>query len=407
MVLTMQKRKLVSGSENYNTQMLYFTCSSLSLDDQRIYLISDRDGNPNIFVCNTETGEAKQLTHNMKGYLKSYVFFDGGYYEGLGKSSVCLDSAHDIVYYIQDDKICKTTIDGTTTILNTVPEDRMTAFTHVSADGKKLCVPMTDGRCLDFDPETEGTGLDKRPVYDIDKRVQDEKLNSYLYVYDTQTGELLFVETVPNCWITHVQFNPVNSDQILYNHEWSHKDCGIRRMWLFDGEKHVRIRTEAPDRSRNDWVCHEMWSDDGKTIIYHGGFDDGPAFVGRYSLETKECIEIPLPENYTSYGHFTMSHTGRLVCDGYFKPENEEEKVMAYNSTDFGADPHKKDGKYITLQDVDWEARTIKWTLLCRHGSDWLGQDAHPHPIYSHKGDKIFFSSRENGHVKVYCVETL
>ncbi len=29
----------------------------------------------------------------------------------------------------------------------------MTAFTHASSDGKYLCVPMTDGRCLDFDPK--------------------------------------------------------------------------------------------------------------------------------------------------------------------------------------------------------------------------------------------------------------
>ena len=43
----------------------------------------------------------------------------------------------------------------------------MTAFTHVSDDGKRLCVPMTDGRCLDFDPETEGSGVDKRPIYDL------------------------------------------------------------------------------------------------------------------------------------------------------------------------------------------------------------------------------------------------
>lgn len=41
---------------------------------------------------------------------------------------------------------------------------------------------MTDGRCLDFDPETEGSGLDKRPVYNIDGRVQEENLNSYLCV---------------------------------------------------------------------------------------------------------------------------------------------------------------------------------------------------------------------------------
>lgn len=36
---------------------------------------------------------------------------------------------------------------------------------------------------------------------------------------------------------------------------------------------------------REDWVCHEMWMDDGKTIIYHGGYQNGPAMVGRCTLD--------------------------------------------------------------------------------------------------------------------------
>ncbi len=278
------------GRQEFNTQLLYFTCSSVGRDGERIYMISDRGGSPNVVVRNMFTGEEKILTDNKKGILKSYVYFDGTLNEGLGKASVCLDDQREIIYYIQDDKICKAELNGTITQLNVVPDGRMTAFTHVSADGKRLCVPMTDGRCLDFDPETEGSGLDKRPVYNIDGRVQEENLNSYLCVYDTESGELLFEKTVPKCWITHVQFNPVNPEQIMYNHEWPSFACGIRRIWLYDhaADTITRIRVEGDDtlgnpggyrRSAEDWVCHEMWSDDGKTIIYHGGYENGPAMV--------------------------------------------------------------------------------------------------------------------------------
>lgn len=55
--------------------------------------------------------------------------------------------------------IYKTERSGNRKILAQVPENRVTAFTHISGDGKRLCVPMTDGRCLEFDPVTEGTGL--------------------------------------------------------------------------------------------------------------------------------------------------------------------------------------------------------------------------------------------------------
>ena len=397
----LQEKQLVWGNEEYNSQLLYFTCSSLSADDQRVYMICDQGGSPNVFVKELSTGEVRQLTNNTEGCLKSYVYFDCNPEKGLGKASVCLDPQRDIIYYIQGHDICKVGLDGKITVLNRIPSGQMTAFTHVSNDGRLLCVPTTDGRCLEYDPDTEGYGLDKRPIYNIDGRVQEEHLNSYLHVYDTETGEELLRETVPDCWITHVQFHPTNPKMIMYNHEWASFDCGIRRMWLFDGEKHIRLRTPGEGRSGEDWVCHEMWSDDGEYVIYHGALVSGPAFVGRLKLSTMEYSEIKLPEEYNAYGHFTMNHQGDLVCDGYFKFPYEIKKVRE-NSTDNGPDPHKKDGEYVSVQKVDWDAKTMKWIPLCKHDSDWLGQDAHPHAIYNHKGDKVYFSSRSTAKVKVY-----
>lgn len=399
---------------SYNTQLLYFTCSSLSRDDRYLYLLTDQNGSPNAAVKDLLTGEERILTRNQEGVLKSYVYFDGTPGRGFGKASVCLDCDANVIYYIQDDAICRADLQGNICILNRIPDGRMTAFTHVSADGKRLCVPMTDGRCLDFDPETEGSGLDRRPVYDIDGRIQKENLNSYLCVYDTETGSLLFEKTVPRCWITHVQFHPQNPEQIMFNHEWPSFSCGIRRIWLYDHQADTLtpIRTEGSDtlgnprgyaRKADDWVCHEMWSEDGTSIIYHGGYADGPAMVGRYALSTGIYQEIALPDDYNAYGHFTMDHAGNLVCDGYFKYPWEIKKVRE-NSTDNGPDPHKKDAEYICKVIPDWEKGTLTWLPLCRHESDWLGQDAHPHPIYSHAGDRIFFNSRTDKTVNVYCV---
>ena len=416
----LKERILVSGCEGeaagFDTQLLYFTCSSLSSDDRRLYLISDRDGNPNVYVKDLASGEERQLTDNQNGILKSYVYFDGNPGKGLGKASVCLDSTRDIIYYIQDNQICKVGLDGVIHILNHVPDGRMTAFTHVSSDGRKLCVPMTDGRILDYNPDTEGYGLDKRPVYNLDVRVQEERLSSYLCVFDTETGNLLYEKPVPLCWITHVQFNPIDSDIIMYNHEWPSFDCGIRRIWLYDYSKDEirRVRNEGTDtlgnpgsfpRKAADWVCHEMWSDDGKVIVYHGGYADGPAMVGKYELESNRYWEIALPEDYKAYGHFTMDHQQNLCCDGYFKFP-EDIRVVRENSTDNGPDPHKKDGEYISRVIPHWEEGRLEWLPLCKHQSDWLGQDAHPHPIYNHGGGEIYFNSRSGKYVKVYAVKT-
>lgn len=404
------------GRQEFNTQLLYFTGSSLGNDDEHIFMLTDRTGSPNVVVRSLFSGEEKVLTANDRGTLKSYVYFDGTFNKGLGKASVCLDPDREIIYYIQDDKICRTDLQGRITVLNQVPDGRMTAFTHVSADGRRLCVPMTDGRCLDFDPQTEGSGLDRRPVYDIDERVQKESLNSYLCVYDTDTGALLYEKTVPKCWITHVQFHPENADLIMYNHEWSSFSCGIRRIWLYDHSADTLrpVRAVGDDtlgsprgyaRKAEDWVCHEMWSDDGRFIIYHGGYAGGPAMVGRFELSTGRYWEIALPDDYDAYGHFTMDHKGNLVCDGYFKYPWEVKRIRE-NSTDNGPDPHKKDAEYICKVVPDWDRGILEWIPLCRHESDWLGQDAHPHPIYSHAGDRIFFNSRMDRCVNVYCVSS-
>ena len=99
-----------------------------------------------------------------------------------------------------------------------------------------------------------------------------------------------------------------------------------------------------------------------------------------------------------------MDHDMNLVCDGYFKFP-EDVKIVRENSTDNGPYPHKKDGEYISKVVPDWDRGVLTWIPLCKHYSDWLGQDAHPHPIYSHDGRKIFFNSRSGRYVKVYCVD--
>ena len=161
-------------------------------------------------------------------------------------------------------------------------------------------------------------------------------------------------------------------------------DCGIRRIWLYNHETDQirRVRTEGVDtlgdtkgyaRKASDWICHEMWSDDGNIIIYHGGYANGPALVGRYDLSRDSYWEIALPDEYKAYGHFTMDHQQVLCCDGYFKFADDV-KIVRENSTDNG---------------------------------DWLGQDAHPHPVYNHAGTRIYFNSRSEQDVKVYCIPAI
>jgi oligogalacturonide lyase len=366
-----------------NEQLLYFTSSSLLADNQHLVFISDRTGNPNLFIRHVETGEEIQLTHNDEGYLKSYVYFDGIPYRGLGKASVSLHAHSGTAYYLQGRRICRVRMGESPEVIAEYPPGQMTAFTHVSADGTRLCVPTTDARALDGEKRLSG-----RPDYNIDQRVRTENLRSYLRVFDTTTGEMIQCEDVPRAWITHVQFSPANPDWILYNHEWP-DDCGIRRIWLWDGHEHRRLRTEEGGRSREDWTCHEMWERDGRAVIYHGTYAGGRAYIGRVKPDGTQRIEIPLPKGWDQYGHFTVGKTGTLVSDGYFR-------------TAGGADADHS--PWISRVDVDWKAGRAEWTPRCRHNASWDSQDSHPHPIFDHATEYVYFTSDREGKRAVYRV---
>jgi oligogalacturonide lyase len=392
-VLVLEGIKITNNLSS-NDQLLYFTTSSITSDDNNLIFISDRTGHPNIFTKRIASNKELQLTYNKEGTLKSYVYFNGNEYAGLGKASISLDSKNKIIYFIQGKNICSVDLHGNNKIIATLPNNQVTAFTHISNDGKRLCVPTTDARALEaekFIDDSPGYKLSQKdknevisnkPDYDIDERVRKENLCSYLRVYDTETGEQLLCEKVQAAWITHVQFSPTDNNIILYNHEWP-SDCGIRRMWLWNGDKHIRLRSENETRSRDDWTCHEMWQADGKAIIYHGKYKNGLAYIGKVNADGSDIVEINLPPQYQKYGHFTASNKSNnyLVTDGYYREEGEHNDNWA--------------GSWISVLKIDWECKHIDWMPVCKHYSKWDCQDSHPHPIFNHNDSAILYTSNE------------
>jgi hypothetical protein len=388
-----------------NDQLLYFTSTSLLADDGGLVIISDRTGHPNLFHLDLRSGAETQLTENAEGILKSYVYFGGTPYRGFGKASVCLDPHRGIVYHVQGPEIRAVDMAGRSRVLGELPPDEVTAFTHVSEDGTRLCVPTTDARALEGagDPPAGGAPLPNYyemadPRYDVDERVQVEGLSSYLRVYDTETGEEVETVPVPRAWITHVQFCPTDPTLILYNHEYC-ADPGVRRLWLWDGRCHRMLRDETGaganggTRTRSDWITHETWERNGSHVVYHGGlgrqYHDPPCIVGRVAANGTDRHEVQLPEGWNQYGHYSVGRPGQLVSDGYYKtPETAEGW-----------------GQWISLAFVDWEAGTMSWQPITRHGSSWSTQDDHPHPIFDHGCGAVYFTSDNAGCRAVYRVE--
>jgi hypothetical protein len=95
----------VTQHSTANEQLLYFTSTSLTTDDRRLVVMSDRTGHPNLFDRDLVTGAERQLTHNAEGHLKSYVYFFGEPYRGFGKASVSLHAPSGTLYYLQGREI--------------------------------------------------------------------------------------------------------------------------------------------------------------------------------------------------------------------------------------------------------------------------------------------------------------
>lgn len=166
-------------SSDANDQLVYFSSTSLLADDRRVVFLSDRSGQPNIWLHDSGTGPDKQLTFNQEGFLKSYAYFDGVPYRGFGRASVSVDAQRGIIHFIQGRQICSVDTQGVQHVLAEYPTNQMTAFTHVSADGTRLCVPTTDARVLDGDKQLKG-----RPGYDIDTGLNGVKCKGFRYTPD-------------------------------------------------------------------------------------------------------------------------------------------------------------------------------------------------------------------------------
>jgi Tol biopolymer transport system component len=386
-----------------NDQLLYFTSTSLLADDSGLVFISDRTGHPNLFFLDLRSSEQRQLTENFEGTLKSYVYFGGTPHRGFGKASVCFDDVNGVAYYLQGSEIRAVDTGGRERVLAGLPPDQVTGYTHVSADGRLLCVPTTDARALDGAGERPPEGEEvpsyyeqQDPPYDVDERIQVEGLSSYLRVYDTSTGKQVRCAAVPRAWITHVQFCPADPSLVLYNHEFC-ADGGVRRMWVWDGERHWPLRDEAAasgsghPRRRRDWITHETWQRDGDYVVYHGGlgrhYHDAPWFVGRVRVDGSDRSELVMGD-WNQYGHFSVGKPGRLVSDGYYRTPDTSDGW----------------GQWISVVDVDWSTGELGWRPLTRHGSSWTTQDDHPHPIFDHAGRHVYFTSDHGGRRAVYRI---
>jgi Tol biopolymer transport system component len=349
-------------------QHFYFTSPSVTADDRWLVFISDRDGHPNIYSIDRGNGAIRRLSNNAAGTLKSYVYPRGGE-RGLNKASPCLDAARNLVYHIRDDAVFRVDLDAEEPVeeeLCALPAGWCGAFTHISPDGRTLCVPCTDPRAF-----TDAAADQWEQMRHVPRRMREKGLTSRLCLIDTAERRLSRSVEVP-FWVTHVQWDPAGTGRVVFNQEGFAEGTGHpprNRIWCLETDG--SFRPLSPE-SEGEWRSHENWTPTGSGIVYHGG-RSGRNFLAERTWEGELRFELGM-EDIRMY-HATSTIDGQfLLVD-------------------------KPDG-YIALVNPRAEANRVR--NLCRHGTSIVNQDAHAHPITTPGGHSFIFTSDRSGNCQVY-----
>lgn len=342
---------------------LYFTSPSVTADDRWLVFLSERLGDVNFFAIDRlGNGAIQQLTDNRRGTMRSYCWPRGSAY-GICKAAPCLDAQRNRLYYLRDEALWRIDLDdiaaGPVHIWD-MPTRWWAAFTHVSPDGKRMCIPLTPPQVMLPDLGSQREQMDTIPHA---FRVTGRRCR--MYEIDLETGAERILAELP-FWVTHVQYNPHNSEQLIFNCEgcWN---VDLPRIWCLHGPDNF-----APiDNNREEARTHENWVPNGEFIVYHGNRQGVPFFAGR-RFDGSEVFHQPVPD--FNHGHITPTVEGHgFLSDGV------DASVTLFVM--------QSDGSF-------------QRTTLCDHGlpnHDHCEQDDHVHPLIAPHGRSVVFTGSHTG----------
>lgn len=353
-------------------QHLYFTSHSVTSDGRRLLVISERSGAPNLHVIDRDQRTIRQLS-NADALLRAYCYPQGTT-RGFSKATPYLDPQHHHAYWVQDDAAWRVSLEpgAKPEKLVDLPAGWYTGFTHVSPDGRTLCVPCADPRAFHADDRTQGDQTTHVPW-----RMLEQGLVTRLCMIDVERCELRDQIELP-FWVTHVQFDPKGSGRLLFNCEGKVGAGGDRRfphwgrIWGLEPDGRWRRLYDQPE---GEYLNHENWTPSGDAIVYHGRRGDEQFIAAR-----------------TWDGDVVFDHPTRGV--------SVHHAISTPSPRRFTVDSH--DG-HVYLFDLD--APTARQDQrLCAHHTSFREQDAHAHPIMSPAGDGVVFTSDRDGGCNVYEV---
>lgn len=357
-------------------QHLYFTGPSVTDDDRRLVILSERTGHPNLLAIDRASGELHQVSDNRAGLLHAYVYPYGGD-TGLSKASPSMDARSGRIVWVQDHAVWTASVgaDGRSPEparrVVGLPGRMVSGFTHVSAGGALACVPVAAPEASE--KKTGSQGAQMTAALDAFHRLGLECL---VLVVDLERGGVVDELAVP-FWVTHVMFSASDPSRIVFNQEGG--GSVSQRTWCWQrasagvpGAK-IGARPLYPQLA-SEWMTHENFDREGRFIIAHGGKRAKGGETGRDEVwfEKRDWngrLEARYPTGQINGQHAVVGTDGQTVL---LDPPNEL---------------------------WSWNMRTGATRLLCQHGSSRREQDCHVHPVMTADGKGVVFTSDRDGGV--------
>ncbi|MGH7145619.1 MAG: oligogalacturonate lyase family protein [Planctomycetota bacterium] len=331
---------------------LYFTNPGWWDGGRRLLFASDRGNATNLYSVELKSGRITQLTDLAPGA------------EFLNTS---VNPTRAECYFFHRHKLWALDLKRLRLrVLRPTPDGYMPNITNVTADGKYLCT-------VEVKKPTFATDLLHGYVGFAEMHAARPHCRIVEVAVDGSGTRVLFEE---NAWIGHINTSPTQANLVSFCHEgpWQNVDC---RMWGLDRStgKVWKIRPTT----KNEWVGHEYWLQDGVTLGYHGHARHRgklqPIF-GFIRYDNTQREEAPFGTDST---HFYSNRKDLVVGDG--RPNDPYLYLWRYRGGQFG-----------------------RPRVLCVHRGSFHIQKVHVHPRFSPDGKYVLFTADPDGYGNLYTV---
>ncbi|MDN3669477.1 oligogalacturonate lyase family protein [Echinicola jeungdonensis] len=315
--------------------------------------------NNQLFTIDMETKEITQLTDDPEGMSGEIV----------GKKT-------GRVYYQRGDSVFATDVNsGRRDLVYVFPEGFNARISTINADEKLLAgaksVPAKDS-IYRANPE-------KSQYFN---KIYDAKLPHALFTVNLETQELDTIHS-DTAWINHIQFSPVDPDQLMFCHEgpW-HK---VDRIW------NINVKTgevqKMHERTMDMEIAgHEFWSRDGEVIWYDLQMPRGETFyLAGVNVKNGERYRYQMDRNDWSI-HFNIS---------------PDQNLFAGDGGDPGQVAKAEDGQWIYLFTPKEDRLESEKLVNMAHHDYSLEPNVH----FSPDGNWVIFRANFEGESQIYAVE--